>query len=196
MFSKTKKRINNVILELSNFDLDNLIIKNKLINNLSESFFSNLPNEEKVRSWIGTKVNLFFSIFLFLLIFWICLFITSLYSWKFHNNELSNSLWSAVIAFSLSLFVWTFFWFLLDNFVMKKIFKLLKSKFDYLWDNVYLIQDISLYPETIQWMKQGKNSWSDYYTRSTSDLKNTYYAINIPLLTFFNKIRELIKSEK
>ena len=194
MFNNKKTYINDLAQQLSLFDLNKLLNKDKEISSVDQSFFNNLPKEKSINNWINFRLIYFGYIFLIIGLITLSLFFSFIALYVLKNNHEAINTLIAAIVFCLIFFIGYFSLMFSYSYVMKKDFKLLKTKFEYLWNNNYLIKDFSLYPPSIEMInyEQNPSDWSN----NKEILKFSYYAINISLLSLLNQLKLLIKHEK
>jgi uncharacterized membrane protein (GlpM family) len=114
------------------FDLNKLLNKDKKISSIHHSFFNNLPKERSINNWINFRLTYFGYIFLIIGLITLSLFFSFIALYVLKNDHQAINTLIAAIVFCLIFFIGYFGLMFSYSYVMKKDFKLLKTKFEYL----------------------------------------------------------------
>lgn len=187
----TSTKIIDYTNAITNFDVNNLIIKPFKKNEVNSSLLSKIPTIKSLNSWIKWKLIYSTYVLIFLGTLTLCLFFSFIGLYVKHEANYEGVLIAAII-FAI-IFILLYACLIIGYGIYQKmLFKKLAVKLKLLIKHEVLINDWKQYPEILQMINYANepNTWAKTHLNMPH---LTYYGMNIALIYLLTKLVDLTK---
>lgn len=187
------KNFNNVLRNietLNDFEINDCLIDNNYLK-IEKNFFTFIPMKEKLESWIKFRIIYMSYILIVCGIITLSLCASFIGFYVCKNKIIGFNLLIAFIVFAILFFIGYFVMLFAYYFLMRKYFKQLKAKFYYLQKEKIITSDWKKIPDLLTMMNYDNEpiTWQEQNHKFN---KFSYFAINMALINFFIKLKEMI----
>lgn len=187
----TSTKIIDYTNAITNFNVNNLIVKPFKKNEVNSSLLSNIPTIKSLNSWIKWKLIYSTYVLIFLGTLTLCLFFSFIGLYVKHEANYEGVLIAAIV-FAI-IFILLYACLIIGYGIYQKIlFKKLAVKLKLLIKHEVLINDWKQYPEILQMINYANepNTWAKTHLNMPH---LTYYGMNIALIYLLTKLVDLTK---
>lgn len=187
----TSTKIIDYTNAITNFNVNNLIVKPFKKNEVNSSLLSNIPTIKSLNSWIKWKLIYSTYVLIFLGTLTLCLFFSFIGLYVKHEANYEGILIAAIV-FAI-IFILLYACLIIGYGIYQKIlFKKLAVKLKLLIKHEVLINDWKQYPEILQMINYANepNTWAKTHLNMPH---LTYYGMNIALIYLLTKLVDLTK---